>query len=120
MTSTKKCAVRVEGRRSGGRTSLCVKALQRTCPRGPGHQQRGHCPLRVCHAGHSRRGGGEGSGLVGALSQARLFLSLTDEIWAMHPLLPELPLLPEPWLDFHTLPSHTGRVSQCMVKNPGP
>lgn len=81
---------------------------------------RGHCPLRVCHAGHSRRGGGEGSGLVGALSQARLFLSLTAEIWAMHPLLPELPLLPEPWLDFHTLPSHTGRVSQCMVKNPGP
>lgn len=77
------------------------------------------CVMQVTGDG-SRRGGGEGLGLVGALSWAGLFLSLAAGIWAMNPLLPELPLLPEPWLDFHTLPSHTGRVSQCMVKNPGP
>lgn len=67
-----------------------------------------------------RRGDGEGLGLVGALNWAGLFLSLAAGMWAMLPLFPEPPLLPEPWLDVHTLPSHTGRVSQCMVKNPGP
>lgn len=71
-------------------------------------------------AGGGRRGDGEGLGLVGALSWAGLFLSLAAGIRAMIPWLPELSVLPEPWLDLHTLPSHTGRVSQCMVKNPGP
>lgn len=66
----------------------------------------------------SRMGDGEGFWLVGVFSFARLFSSLAGGIWATHPLHPELSLAP--WLDFHTLPSHTGRVSQCMVKNPGP
>lgn len=68
----------------------------------------------------SSKGEGEGFGLVGAFSLARLLLSLAAGIWAHTRCVQSFLLLPDPWLDFHTLPSHTRRVSQCMVKNPGP